>query len=89
MHYKYKPYGVCSSNIEFDINDGFLSNVKFTGGCDGNLSAISKLVEGKNAKEVCKILKGNTCGNKKTSCADQLSQAIDEALISFAENVEK
>lgn len=80
MHYSYKPQGVCSVKIEFDINDEIITNLKFTGGCDGNLSAISKLVEGKNAKEISSILKGNTCGNKSTSCADQLAKAIEEVI---------
>ncbi len=82
MHCEYKPRGVCCFNISFDIEDGVLRNVKYLGGCDGNLKAISKLVEGKNAQEVAELLKGNTCGWKPTSCADQLSRAITEALSS-------
>ena len=80
MKYSYKTTGTCSSVISFDIEDGIIKNLVFTGGCNGNLKAISKLCEGKNAKEIAEILKGNTCGPRATSCADQLSRAIEEAL---------
>ncbi len=80
MTFSYQPSGVCAKLISFDITDGKLHNVQFMGGCMGNLRAISKLIEGKNAKEVADILRGNTCGGKSTSCADQLARAIDEAL---------
>ena len=80
MEYKYRTKGVCASDITFEIEDGILKNVSFRGGCNGNLKAISKLVEGKNAEEISKLLRGNTCGFKKTSCADQLTVALREAL---------
>lgn len=81
MKYSYKTTGTCASVIQFDINDeGILSNVTFTGGCNGNLKAISRLVEGKKAAEIANVLRGNTCGGKPTSCADQLSRAIAAAL---------
>ena len=80
MNYTYKTQGVCSSKIDFDIEDGIIKNVSFTGGCNGNLKAISKLVEGKDAKEISRLLKGKTCGFRRTSCADQLSLAIEKAL---------
>ncbi len=76
----YKTNGVCCSKISFDLNDGIVSNVSFTGGCNGNLKAISKLVDGMKAETVIKILKGNICGFKKTSCADQLAIALEKAL---------
>lgn len=72
----YIPSGVCSRQITFDIIDGKLHNVRFLGGCPGNLLAIGKLVEGKDAREIAELLAGNDCGNKGTSCADQLSKAI-------------
>ncbi len=72
--------GTCSTQIDFDIEDNKIKNVVFIGGCNGNLKAVSKLVEGKNAQEIADLLKGNTCGGKPTSCADQLSKAIIEAL---------
>ena len=80
MNYKYKTRGVCASTIEFELNDGIVTNVIFYGGCNGNLKAISKLVNGMEAKQVIAILKGNICGFKRTSCADQLAIALEEAL---------
>ena len=78
--YQYTPRGVCSRSIEFSIEDGKLHNVSFMGGCNGNLKAISKLVEGEPAAQIAETLRGNTCGPRPTSCGDQLSQAIDKAL---------
>ena len=78
--YVYTPEGVCSQLIEFDIEDGKLHNLRFTNGCPGNLKAISKLLEGADARWAANTLRGNTCGNKPTSCADQLAQAIEQAL---------
>ncbi len=80
MNFTYKTKGTCSSVISFDINDGIIENVVFTGGCNGNLKAISKLVNGKKAVDIAELLRGNTCGPRSTSCADQLARAIDEAL---------
>jgi uncharacterized protein (TIGR03905 family) len=80
MEFEYRPHGVCSTNIAFEIEDGKLHNVKFTRGCNGNLKAIGLLVEGKPAEEVAEILKGNDCNGRGTSCADQFSQAITAAL---------
>ena len=76
---RYQTRGTCSSQITFEIVDGRVYNVHFTGGCNGNLKAISKLVEGKSAAEVAEILEGNTCGFKDTSCADQLARAVRAA----------
>ena len=78
--FEYAPQGVCSRKINFDIIDGKLHNVRFTGGCPGNLIAISKLVEGKDAKEVAALLAGNQCGMRGNSCADQLAKAIKSFL---------
>ena len=75
----YKTKGTCSTMIDVELKDGVIDSVKFTGGCNGNLKAISKLVEGKDIAEVCSILDGNTCGNRSTSCADQLCHALREA----------
>lgn len=81
MKYEFKTSGTCSSAIAFEIDkDGKIANVKFTGGCNGNLKAIAKLVEGKDAGDIAEILEGNTCGMRPTSCADQLSKAIYSAL---------
>ena len=80
MDYSYNTSGTCSKRINFTIEDGKLYNVSFLGGCPGNLKAISKLVEGMDCKKVIEILEGNTCGMKKTSCADQLAKAIKERI---------
>ncbi len=80
MKYEYTPKGVCARQLTFDIENGKITNVVFSGGCNGNLKAIAKLVEGKSAKEINEILAGNTCGFKSTSCADQLARAVMEAL---------
>ena len=77
---EYITKGVCARKINFEIIDGKLHNVSFVGGCNGNLKAISKLVEGMKATKVIELLKGNTCGFKTTSCADQLCKAIEEVL---------
>ncbi len=78
--YNYVPSGVCSRKIFFDIEDGKLHNISFIGGCDGNLRAISKLLEGQDAQRAVDILKGNDCGGRGTSCADQLAIAVEQAL---------
>ena len=77
----YKPHGVCARNIHLELSDdgATVLGCEFTGGCNGNLKAISKLVEGMPSERVVEILAGNTCGPRQTSCADQLSQAITEA----------
>ena len=78
--YTYIPKGVCARQIDFEMEDGKLHNVKFTGGCAGNTAAISKLLEGADAAHTVEILKGNLCGAKGTSCADQLALGIEQAL---------
>jgi uncharacterized protein (TIGR03905 family) len=79
MEYTYRTNGVCSREIKFEINDGVITNVSFVGGCNGNLKAISKLVDGYTAEEIEKKLLGNTCGMRNTSCADQLAKAVRKA----------
>lgn len=76
MHYQYKTANTCSTLIEMDINDGVVSNVKFTGGCNGNLKAIPILVDGMKADDIAAKLTGVKCGFKSTSCSDQLSKAV-------------
>ena len=80
MKFTFKTKGVCASTISFDLTDGVVSNVSFVGGCNGNLKAISRLVEGMDAKKLIDTLKGNICGFKGTSCADQLATAVENAL---------
>lgn len=78
MHYIYKTKGTCSTKIEFDFANDKILNVVFTGGCNGNLKAISKLVEGLTPEEIIKKCNRIECGQKKTSCADQLAQAMKQ-----------
>jgi uncharacterized protein (TIGR03905 family) len=80
MTYKFKTRGVCASLITFTLNNGIVSGVSFQGGCNGNLKAVSKLVEGMDAERVIEILKGNLCGFRTTSCADQFAIALRSAL---------
>lgn len=79
MHYTYKTKGTCSQQIEFDLNGNVVTNVSFLGGCNGNLKAISSLVDGMTVEDVEKKVAGIQCGFKGTSCADQLSIALKEA----------
>ncbi len=80
MEYTYKTKGTCSSMIQFRLDSGVIHDVVFTGGCNGNLKAIAKLVEGMPAEKVISLLEGNTCGPKPTSCGDQLAKALKAAL---------
>ena len=80
MNFTFKTRGVCASTISFDLTDGVVSGVSFVGGCNGNLKAISRLVEGMDAEKLIEVLKGNKCGFKGTSCADQLAIAVENAL---------
>ena len=79
MQFQYKTKGTCSQMIQFDLEDNRVFNVRFHGGCNGNLKAISKLVDGMTVDEIESKLKGNTCGFRDTSCADQLAVAIRKA----------
>lgn len=80
MKHTYTTQNTCSREIEFELDGGIIHNVKFTGGCNGNLKAISKLTEGQDAEHIIEILSGNTCGPRPTSCADQLAKALKIAL---------
>ena len=74
--YQYTTQGVCSKAIHFDVEDNKVKNVSYVAGCNGNLKGISSLVEGMDIDEVIARLEGTTCGAKKTSCPDQLAQAL-------------
>ncbi len=81
MEHIYKTKGTCSSVIKVSLDEnGIIKEVYFMGGCDGNLSGISKLVKGKPAQEIINLLRGNRCGMRSTSCPDQLTYALEEAL---------
>ena len=76
----YKPKGVCSQSIEINMNGNVIDSVAFTGGCNGNLQGIGKLVEGMKAEEVISRLESINCNGKGTSCPDQLAAAIKGAM---------
>lgn len=76
MKFSYKTKFTCASEIQFEINNNIITNIKFIGGCNGNLKAIAKLVDGWTVEQIEEKLKGNTCGMRPTSCADQLSLAV-------------
>ena len=80
MTYTYTPTGVCSSKIDLELENGVIRSVVFTGGCNGNLQAIPKLVEGLTIEQVEEKIGGIQCGWKPTSCPDQLSKALTAAL---------
>lgn len=82
--YTFIPSGICSKEIQFNIQEGAVKDVVFLGGCSGNLQGISKLIEGMNANEAITKLRGIACGMKKTSCPDQLAIALEEALLEKA-----
>ena len=79
MHYSYRTSGTCSSMIDFDIIDGKIHNIAYTGGCNGNLKAISSLLEGADVDFAIERLSGIHCGFKDTTCGDQLARALKKA----------
>ncbi|MBQ8505853.1 MAG: TIGR03905 family TSCPD domain-containing protein [Clostridia bacterium] len=89
MHFDYPTEGTCSQVISFDLEDGRVKNVSFYGGCDGNLKAMSKLVEGMPAEQLVESLGGIRCGRRPTSCADQLARAVCKAAESERQNMEE
>ncbi len=80
MKYGYKTSGTCSRYIEFELEDGIVHNVAFTGGCNGNLKSIGKLVEGMKVEDVIDKIQGVDCGGRGTSCGDQLAKALTAAM---------
>lgn len=80
MRYSYSPRGVCSQKIDIEVENGIVTDVVFYGGCNGNLKGIGSLVKGMKVEDVIARLEGTTCGFKKTSCPDQLAQALKKAL---------
>ncbi len=78
--FSYKTRGVCSRQIDFDLDGGKVKNIRFTSGCNGNTQGVARLAEGMDAKEVIARLKGVDCGGRGTSCPDQLACAIEQAL---------
>ncbi len=78
MKYNFRPRGVCSQMMEFDVTDNKISGLRVMGGCSGNLQGIAKLVEGMDIDEVIERLGGIRCGFKNTSCPDQLAKALKD-----------
>jgi uncharacterized protein (TIGR03905 family) len=79
MRHSYKTKDTCSSKITFDLDDGIVRNIEFTGGCNGNLKVIQKLVDGFTAEHITTQLGGVLCGRRPTSCGDQLAKAVQKA----------
>ena len=80
MVINYQPTGVCSRNIEVEVEDGIIRRVQFMGGCHGNTQGVSRLVEGMKAEDAIAKLEGIDCNGKGTSCPDQLSKALRKAV---------
>ena len=84
MTYNYKPRGICPQSISVELDGELIRAVRFDGGCAGNLTGIANLVEGMPARDVIAKFQGTRCGRKPTSCPDQLSRALEEALAAEA-----
>ncbi len=80
MTIKYNPKGVCAREFQIEVEDGIIRSVNITGGCNGNLQGISRLVEGMKVEDVIGRIEGIRCGFKNTSCPDQLAQALKQTL---------
>ena len=78
MEYRYKPQGVCSVEMIFDIDNEIVKKLKIVGGCPGNTVGVSRLIENKKIDEIIKMLKGIPCGLRGTSCPDQVAKALEE-----------
>jgi uncharacterized protein (TIGR03905 family) len=79
MRHAYKTKGTCSTKITFDLDGDRVRNIEFTGGCNGNLKAIQKLVDGFTVEQISAQLGGILCGRRPTSCGDQLAKAVQKA----------
>ena len=79
MEHTYTTRGTCSRQITFELDGNQVKNIHFVGGCDGNLKAVSMLADGMTVEQIESMLRGNTCGPRPTSCADQLAIAVQQA----------
>lgn len=79
MRYAYTPHGVCSRQIQVEVEDGIVKEAKFIGGCNGNTKGICSLVQGMSVDEVIQRLENIKCGSRPTSCPDQLAKALKAA----------
>ena len=86
MVYSYKTKGTCSREIHIEIGDNKIKEIKFIGGCNGNTKGIAAILKGMDVNEAIKRCKGITCGNRGTSCPDQLAIALEEALLEQKNN---
>lgn len=77
---EFKPVGVCSKNIDFDVENGVITHIDFIGGCNGNLQGLGSLLVGMKVEDAIKRLKGITCGPRDTSCPDQVAVALSQYL---------
>jgi len=77
MKFTYRPQGVCSTQMEFEVENDIVESMVVTGGCNGNLKGIGNLIKGMKIDDVISALKGTTCGFKKTSCPDQIARALE------------
>ncbi|MDR1242338.1 MAG: TIGR03905 family TSCPD domain-containing protein [Deltaproteobacteria bacterium] len=82
--FTFTPAGVCSTGLKFEIDGDIVRSIRFAGGCPGNLQAVAKLAEGRPAAEIVKLLEGIKCGEKPTSCSDQLARALKKAFAGTA-----
>lgn len=80
MKYHYRTHGTCSLAIDFDLTDDIVTGIRFTGGCNGNLKMLCKILDGWKAEDLVEMCSGNLCRDKGTSCADQLACAVKEAM---------
>ncbi len=80
MDIVYKTKGTCSKQIHFSVENGVVHNVRFDGGCNGNLQGIGRLVEGMKVEDVLTRLKGISCNGRPTSCPDQLACALEQTI---------
>lgn len=76
MRFQYRPRGVCSQLMDIEVEDGRILDVKITGGCSGNLQGISRLLKGMSVDDAIERMEGIRCGMKRSSCPDQLAQAL-------------
>ena len=80
MQFTYMPRGVCSRQFNFDVEDGVIRSVEIIGGCHGNTQGICALVKGQKAEDIIGRVKGISCNGRPTSCPDQLSIALTQAM---------
>ena len=80
MKYSFSPQGVCSTKLEFELDGDIIRNVKFKGGCNGNLKALAALTEGMTVDQIEGYFRGISCNGRGTSCSDQLAQGVRQAL---------